>query len=174
MVSIVIDKGIRKKMKEDWDKYYHVPVKENGENMNPCPAGCVRGTCTKGQVCKHDAECQYCQDTKTHQFYITGDRKSQIEPVYEEQYSALNRVILKNNEYIRKINRDIERSQNKKDNSEEEEEERQQLWSWVESKPFKSPLVIEEELDEDAEENEDPEENDDADDDAEEDDDETD
>ena len=102
-------------------KQYKVlmPIKGNGKNMNMCLERCVRGVCKKSnskKSCKHDFQCQYCQDKSTNMFYVdfNNNLEREIVPPYEEseklnysQKSALNESIEKNNKYIDKLNKRI-------------------------------------------------------------------
>lgn len=92
-----------------------MPIKGNGQNMNNCLKGCVRGSCNKSEKgCKYDFQCQYCQDTKSNMFYVEFNDERHILPLYqeEEQLSALqdmklNKMIMKNNQYIDLLNQKI-------------------------------------------------------------------
>ena len=91
-----------------------LPLSGNGNNMNWCPSGCVRGTCTKGKECVYDFQCQYCEDKKTKMFYVNFDQERNILPILEEekrlsesQKDDLNMMISDNNEYIKKLNMQI-------------------------------------------------------------------
>ena len=105
------------------------PIKGNGENMNYCLPGCVRGECNKSNIvyeeiesedslnkCKYDFQCQYCQDKKTNMFYVNFDKEREILPIYAEeeehkltynQEIRLNNDINKNNKYINELNKKI-------------------------------------------------------------------
>ena len=90
------------------------PLKDKGKYMNPCPVGCIRGTCDKKKNknnCKYDFQCQYCDDSKTQMFYVNFDEERHIVPLYQEEHKLsnnqtddLNSTIKNNNEYIRKLN----------------------------------------------------------------------
>ena len=90
------------------------PIKADGEDMNYCLPGCIRGTCqknNKNNYCKHDFQCQSCQDEKTNMFYATFDDERNIIPLYEEEHKLsnkqellLNNSIRKNNIYIDNLN----------------------------------------------------------------------
>jgi hypothetical protein len=95
-----------------------MPLKGNAKNMNPCLPGCIRGTCntSAGQSnnCKHDFQCQYCQDPTSNMFYANFDNEREIVPIYEEegklnltQTQILNKDIDKNNKYIDLLNSKI-------------------------------------------------------------------
>jgi hypothetical protein len=91
-----------------------LPLTGNGNNMNWCPSGCVRGTCTKGKECVYDFQCQYCEDKKTKMFYVNFDQERNILPLLEEQKRLsepqkddLNMTIQDNNNYIKKLNIEI-------------------------------------------------------------------
>ena len=95
------------------DNNIELPLKGDGKNMNLCLPGCIRGVCgQKGKNnCKYDFQCQYCQDVKTNMFYVNFDKEREIVPLYEEernltipQKNLLNDEIIKNNEYIHKLN----------------------------------------------------------------------
>jgi len=130
-VSFVINKIVKRRVDEDWNKYYYIPFHKDGKNMNLCVSGCVRGICKEGGKCKRDEECQFCQDNKTNQFYVYGDRNEEIKPIYEENYSELNKVILKNNSYITKLNKSIHKINKNSDSCEEEEDIDNSHWSWI-------------------------------------------
>ena len=91
-----------------------LPLTGNGNNMNLCPSGCVRGTCVKGKKCTYDFQCQYCYDQKTKMFYANFDQARNILPVLQEekrlsvlQKDDLNIMIDDNNKYIKKLNTQI-------------------------------------------------------------------
>lgn len=96
------------------------PIKDNGKNMNYCLNGCVRGSCNRQNKnknsCKYDFQCSSCQDKATNMFYVNFNDtlEKEILPVYQEenlnydQAIVLNKEIIKNNEYIDKINERIE------------------------------------------------------------------
>ncbi len=109
---------------------YDIIKTGNGRNMKLCPKGCIRGTCNlntnntdqnninKNNNCKYDFQCQYCQDTKTNNFYVSANmnHEKNILPVYKEekhmiltQKDLLNDEIKKNNEYIININKHIQK-----------------------------------------------------------------
>lgn len=98
--------------------YVQTPIKDDGENMNYCLEGCIRGTCKKSNSnnsCKNDFQCQYCQDKKTNMFYVNFDNEREIVPLYEEEDKLgdkekllLNESIKKNNIYIDQLNHRIE------------------------------------------------------------------
>lgn len=102
-------------------KSYQVlmPIKDtSSEDMNYCLGGCIRGACklpsNNPKSCKYDFQCEYCQDEDTNMFYVDFDQEREILPIYEEQkklnYSQdqlLNRQIEENNEYIKKLNKQI-------------------------------------------------------------------
>ena len=98
--------------------YVQTPIKDDGENMNYCLEGCIRGTCKKSNLknsCKNDFQCQYCQDKKTNMFYVNFDNEREIVPLYEEDNKLneeekllLNESIKKNNIYIDQLNHRIE------------------------------------------------------------------
>jgi len=53
--------------------YVDTIIKDDGKNMNYCLPGCIRGICNKNKInnsCKHDYQCQYCQDKVTNMFYV--------------------------------------------------------------------------------------------------------
>ena len=91
-----------------------LPLSGNGNNMNWCPSGCVRGMCKKGKECVYDFQCQYCEDKKTKMFYVNFDQERNILPVLQEekrlsesQKDDLNMMISDNNQYIKKLNAQI-------------------------------------------------------------------
>jgi len=96
-----------------------MPIKgDASKDMNYCLNGCVRGRCkipsNKPNTCKYDFQCEYCQDKDTNMFYVDFNKEREILPLYEEQknlnYSQdqlLNHEIEENNEYIKKLNKQI-------------------------------------------------------------------
>lgn len=114
--------NIRKIESEDMHEYQVLtPLKANGENMNLCPKGCIRGDCNetiskKPGNCKYDFQCQYCQDQVTNMFYVEFNKEREILPLYEEekhmnfaQQSLLNKSIESNNDYIRQLNNKLKK-----------------------------------------------------------------
>jgi hypothetical protein len=96
-----------------------MPIKgDSSKDMNYCLDGCVRGACklssNNPKSCKYDFQCEYCQDKDTNMFYVDFNQEREILPLYEEQknlnYSQdqlLNDQIEENNEYIKKLNKQI-------------------------------------------------------------------
>ena len=97
---------------------YTVILPHNGpaNNMNDCLRGCQRGACLDKSMksgekhCKFDFQCQYCRDKDTNMFYTNGnyDNESNIVPEYEDaeqnEIVSLNKMIKKNNLYIKDMN----------------------------------------------------------------------
>lgn len=102
-------------------KSYQVlmPIRrEASNNMNYCLKGCVRGSCklpsNNPDTCKYDFQCNYCQDPITNMFYVDFNQERKIVPPYKEQKKLtisqdklLNKEIEENNEYIKKLNKQI-------------------------------------------------------------------
>ena len=122
VILVIICIAIFAKITNNHDiKSYKVlmPIKENSsKDMNYCLNGCVRGRCTnpsnKSNSCKYDFQCQYCQDKDTNMFYVEFNQEREIVPLYEEQKhlnhnedNLLNNQIEENNEYIKKLNKQI-------------------------------------------------------------------
>jgi len=97
---------------------YTIILPHNGpaNNMNDCLKGCQRGRClnksdkSEEKHCKFDFQCQYCRDKDTNMFYTNGnyDNESNIVPEYEDaeqnEIESLNKMIKKNNLYIKDMN----------------------------------------------------------------------
>lgn len=97
---------------------YTIILPHNGpaNNMNDCLRGCQRGVCldksrkSGEKHCKFDFQCQYCRDKDTNMFYTNGnyDNESNIVPEYEDaeqnEIESLNKMIKKNNLYIKDMN----------------------------------------------------------------------
>ena len=97
---------------------YTIILPHNGpaNNMNDCLRGCQRGGCLNKsdksgeKHCKFDFQCQYCRDKDTNMFYTNGnyDNESNIVPEYEDaeqnEIESLNKMIKKNNLYIKDMN----------------------------------------------------------------------
>jgi hypothetical protein len=97
---------------------YTIILPHNGpaNNMNDCLRGCQRGVCLDKSMksgekhCKFDFQCQYCRDKDTNMFYTNGnyDNESNIVPEYEDaeqnEIVSLNKMIKKNNLYIKDMN----------------------------------------------------------------------
>ena len=130
-VLVFVIKKLNSSLIDTGTKSYTVltPMKGNGNDLNYCPLGCVRGDCNESKVvnkgiesedssnkCKYDFQCQYCQDKKTNMFYVNFDKKREILPIYAEeeehkltnsQEIRLNNDIMKNNNYIDLLNKKI-------------------------------------------------------------------
>ena len=104
-------------VKEEIKEYQVIDFKDNGDEMNYCLPGCIRGACKKtndNNSCKFDFQCEYCQDNKTNMFYVDYNNEREIIPLYEEenklnyqQKNRLNQSIEKNNQYIQSLNKKI-------------------------------------------------------------------
>ena len=110
--------NIEKNKKKGLSEYgVMLPIKDNAKDMNLCLSGCVRGTCTQPNknkdFCKHDFQCEYCQDKNTNMFYVNFDNDKEIVPIYEEESlnyketEILNNLIKKDNDYIGLLNKKI-------------------------------------------------------------------
>ncbi len=96
-----------------------LPKQGDGKNFLLCPNGCDRGICTNKQDskdnCLFNFQCQYCEDQKTGQFYVSGNYQNELKilPTYNQKeirtddFDLLNQDIKKNNEYIRQLNEKI-------------------------------------------------------------------
>lgn len=121
-----IMKVVKEKEDAELKKYtITMPVKGNGQNMNNCPRGCVRGACKHknnnnnnklSHMCTFDYQCQYCNDRKTNMFYVSGDyeNEKEIVPKYAEhqqptELDNLNNSIKNNNVYINELNSAIKK-----------------------------------------------------------------
>lgn len=123
-----IMKVVKEKEDAELKKYtITMPVKGNGQNMNNCPRGCVRGACKHknnnnnklSHMCTFDYQCQYCNDRKTNMFYVSGDyeNEKEIVPKYAEhqqpsELDNLNNSIKNNNVYINELNSAIKKMNN--------------------------------------------------------------
>ncbi len=123
-----IMKVVKEKEDAELKKYtITMPVKGNGQNMNNCPRGCVRGVCKHknnnnnklSHMCTFDYQCQYCNDRKTNMFYVSGDyeNEKEIVPKYAEhqqpsELDNLNNSIKNNNVYINELNSAIKKMNN--------------------------------------------------------------
>ena len=110
-VFYIIYGSMRKNETEEYKVL--TPLKGDGKNMNLCPTGCIRGSCSNksSDNCKYDFQCQYCQDATTNMFYVEFNKEREILPLYEEQknmnlsqITLLNQSINSNNKYIDQIN----------------------------------------------------------------------
>ena len=119
-----IMKVVKEKEDAELKKYsIKMPVKGNGQNMNNCPLGCIRGACNHknnnnklSHMCTFDYQCQYCNDRKTNMFYVSGDYEydKEINPKYAEhqkpsELDNLNNSIKNNNIYINELNTSIKK-----------------------------------------------------------------
>ena len=119
-----IIKVVKEKEDAELKKYkITMPVKGNGQNMNKCPFGCIRGACAHknnnnklSHMCTFDYQCQYCNDRKTNMFYVSGDYEydKEINPKYAEhqkptELDNLNKSIKNNNKYIDELNTSIKK-----------------------------------------------------------------
>lgn len=121
-----IMKVVKEKEDAELKKYtITMPVKGNGQNMNNCPIGCVRGACKHNNnnklshMCTFDYQCQYCNDRKTNMFYVSGDyeNEKEIVPKYAQhqqptELDNLNNTIKNNNIYISELNNTIKKMNN--------------------------------------------------------------
>jgi hypothetical protein len=103
-------------IKEEINEYQVIDFKDNGDEMNYCLPGCIRGACKKtndNNSCKFDFQCEYCQDNKTNMFYVDNTNDIEILPLYQEeslnidQQNKLNDLIDDNNKYILDLNKKI-------------------------------------------------------------------
>jgi hypothetical protein len=100
-----------------------MPRQGDGRNFIKCPIGCHRGVCVdknkEGKIgfCQFDFQCQYCEDGATGQFYVGGnyENEKKIIPTYEQKVvrdddmDRLNKDIETNNEYVKKLNEEIQK-----------------------------------------------------------------
>lgn len=103
-----------------------MPRQGDGRNFIACPIGCERGVCInknkEGKIgtCQYDFQCQYCEDKITKQFYVGGnyENEKKIIPTYEQpkirddDFDILNKDIEKNNDYVKKLNEEIQKENN--------------------------------------------------------------
>lgn len=85
------------------------------ENIDQCPAGCIRGVCNvndKVGNCLNDYQCSYCADEETNMFYVDFENRGEILHEYNKstdnnKTKTLNEKIKENNEYIYDLNNHI-------------------------------------------------------------------
>ena len=128
LLYTILDK---KNNKNATEYKFVLPFSGNGENMNNCPKGCVRGRCETHNSnkpenhdnkhnkhnkhnlhCKYDFDCQYCRNPDTNMFYVDGNYNNEkiIIPHYDDKnynQSQLNREIIADNKYIHELNEEI-------------------------------------------------------------------
>ena len=95
----------------------------NNNTNNNCPSGCSKGTCNSEtncrneECCSFDFQCQYCKDN-SNEYYMKPNYNPYAEISINEsqesnelsQLEKINQAIAKQNEYIYKLNQDINNS----------------------------------------------------------------